>query len=140
MVREGLTEMLPLPLKLPDIPEMVTEVALVLHVRVAVLPGWMLLGLAEKLLMTGDVDVEVDVDVEDESVDTLGLAVGVATVGARPAVPEALGLAVAVGVPAGVGVDVVVTVFFFSIGATTSRVSDHGVHSSSAFLPRMRNS
>ena len=131
---------LPSRLKPPDMPEMVTEVALVvLHVRVTVSPGLILRGLAMKLLMTGD--VEGVVSVESRSVVVLGLVVGVGLrAGARPDVPEGLGLAVAAGVPAGVGVDVVVTVFFFSIGATTSRVSDHGVHSSSAFLPRMRNS
>ena len=140
MVREGRTVVLPSRLKPPDMPEMVTEVALVvLHVRVTVSPGLILRGLAMKLLMTGD--VEGVVSVESRSVVVLGLVVGVGLrAGARPDVPEGLGLAVAAGVPAGVGVDVVVTVFFFSTGATTSSVSDHGVHSSSAFLPRMRNS
>ena len=57
MVREGRTVVLPSRLKPPDIPEMVTEVALVvLHVRVTVSPGSILLRLAVKLLMTGDVE------------------------------------------------------------------------------------
>ena len=143
MVREGRTVVLPSRLKPPDMPEMVTEVValVVLHVRVTVSPGSILLGLAMNLLMTGC--VEGVVSVESWSVVVLGLVVGVGLIaGLRPDVPEALGLAVAVGVgvPAGVGVIGATVVDDLYGGATTSRMFDHGVHWLAEILPRIRNS